>query len=214
MTTQHKIDIGIGIALLIAVIVIGRSWLDEHDNRLKAEASIAAAQKSFDQASAQLKQLQEADKQRDAQTAAAIAQISSAAAAQKTPQQITNWIPAQFSGAPQPIQASIAPASAQNPTPPAIFTVPQADLSFLRDQVATCQKNAVALSGAQQDLSSCQAQQKYLQEQVKDRDDQIAALNQELKGGTFWHRFKAGAEKLGIGAAIAAAGICASGHCK
>ena len=214
MTTREKIDIGIGVLLLLASIAIGNAWLSEHDARLKAEASVAASQKSIDSATAEKKQLADEQKARDAQTALAIAKLADAAAAQKTPQQIVKWLPMQLGTLPEPVKASIAPATPQDPAPPAIFAIPQADLAALRDQVSSCQKNAVALPNAQQDASSCEARAKLSAEQLAAAQEQVDALEMELKGGTVWHRLKSGAKKVAIGVAISAAALCASGHCK
>ena len=214
MTTREKIDIGIGVLLILAAVAIGNAWLAEHDARVKAEASVAASQKSIDSAAAEKKQLEDEQKARDAQTAAAIAKLGDAATAQKTPQQIVKWLPMQLGPLPAPVQASIAPPTPQDPTPPAIFAIPQADLVALRDQVASCQKMAVALPNAQQGASSCEARAKLSAEQLAAAQDQLDALEQELKGGTVWHRLKSGAKKVAIGVAIGAAAVCATGHCK
>jgi len=212
MTTAERL---VTIFVVLALgLVAGESWLKEHDARVKAEASVAAAQKSIDSAAAEKKELLDQQKARDAQTSAAIAKLAAAASAQQTPQQIVKWLPMQLGPLPAPVKASIAPATPQDPAPPAVFTVPQADLAALRDQVASCQKNAVALPNAQQDASSCEARAKLSAQQLAAAQDQVQALELELKGGTFWHRLKSGAKKVGIGAAIGAAAVCASGHCK
>ena len=202
------------VLAIVAVAWAGHSWIAEHDARVKAEASVAASQKSIDSAAAEKKQLIDEQKARDAATSAAIAKLADAAAAQKTPQQIVKWLPMQLGPLPAPVKASIAPSTPQDPVPPAVFTVPQADLAALRDQVASCQKNAIALGNAQQDASSCEARAKLSAQQLADAQEQVKALELELKGGTFWHRLKSGAKKVAIGAAIGAAAVCASGHCK
>jgi hypothetical protein len=202
------------VLAIVAVAWAGHSWIAEHDARVKAEASVAASQKSIDSAAAEKKELIDEQKARDAQTASQIDKLAASAAMQKTPQQIVKWLPMQLGPLPAPVKASIAPATPQDPAPPAVFTVPQADLAAMRDQVASCQKNAVALPSAQQDASSCEARAKLSAEQLAAAQDQVKALDLELKGGTFWHRLKSGAKKVGIGVAIGAAAVCASGHCK
>jgi flagellar biosynthesis chaperone FliJ len=214
MTLRAKLEIA---AVLLALAGAGfgfRTWLQEHDDKLRAQASIAAAEKSSDQAAAQIKQLVDADKERDANNAAAMAKVAAAAAAQKTPQQIVKWIPEQIPGLPQPIQSAIPAATPENPNPAAEFTVPQADLDALRDQIATCQKDVLALPGAQQDLTSCQAQAKLAGQQLAAAEQERDAYKMELKGGTFWSRAKRGAKWFFIGAAIGVAAACGSGHCK
>ncbi|HEX4381221.1 MAG TPA: hypothetical protein VH022_14360 [Candidatus Acidoferrum sp.] len=208
-----KIDIAAGVLCLLACIVLGRYWVEEHDARLKAEAIVSEQTKAFEASTTQLKAMQDADRARDDQAAATIAELTRAAAAQKTPQQIAQWIPSQIP-TPVPIKVEIPAATAQNPTPPAVFTVPQADLPALRDNLLSCQKNAVELSNSQADLSSCGAQIKIKDQEIaavaKERD----AYKEELKGGTFWRRAKKAAEYIAVGAAIGAAATCGSGHCK
>jgi hypothetical protein len=202
ISVRARIEIAAAIAILFAGAIGARTWLGEHDARLKAEAAVTAAEKSFDQAAATMKQLQDADEARDAQTAQTIAKLAGAAAAQKTPQQISAWLPGQLGPLPAPVTSSIAPATPQNPAPPAVFTVPQADLPALRDNVAKCQADAVALPAAQQDVSSCHQQLQAAGAQLSAAEAERDAYKRELAGGTFWHRVKSGAIKVGIGAAI------------
>jgi flagellar biosynthesis chaperone FliJ len=202
------------IGIVLCAIYFFHTWLSEHDARLKAEASVAIEQKSIDQAAVEVKQLQDAQKERDAQTAAAIEKITEAAAAQKTPQQITNWIPTQLGALPEPVKSSIAPATAASPTPPAIITIPQVDLAPVRDLIAQGQECAAKLPSELQDLSSCQAQAKLAQQQLAAAEEQRDAYKEELKGGTFWRRVKHDLKVTGISVGAAALAICASGHCK
>jgi flagellar biosynthesis chaperone FliJ len=214
ISLRAKLEILAAIAILICAAIAVRTRWAEHDARVKAEASVAAAQKNIDQATTSIKQLQDQDKLRSAQTADAIAKLAAAAAAQKTPQQITRWLPSQAGSLPAPITSSIAPATAQNPTPAAVFDVPQADLPALRDQVAKCQANGQLLSNAQAGLSSCQSQLKLAGEQLSAAEKQRDDYKQALKGGTFWQRIKGGTEKVAIGVGIGVAVTCGSGHCK
>lgn len=214
MTARAKLELATAAIALLASAYGFRTWIAEHDARIRAEQQVAAAQKSFDQSAAQLKQIERQQATKDAAAQAAIAKLSAAAAAQKAPEQITKWIPLNLGSLPVPIHAELPAPTPQNPTPAATFAVPQVDLSFLRDQVATCQENAVALSDAQGGLTSCQAQQKLLSGQVQDLEKERNALQVELKGGTFWHRVKHDLKSFAIGAAIGAVAVCASGHCK
>jgi hypothetical protein len=215
---QKLIFWSVAIALLAWA---GHAWLAQHDERVKAEASVASLQTSITQLGADKQDLVDQQKQRDAQTADQIAKITAAAAAVKTPQQIVKYIPQQLArlgSLPAPVQATIAAATADNPSPPAELTIPQADLEPLKQVLSSCQTNAVALPSAQQDVSSCEARAKLSAQQLADAQKQVQALQLELKGGTFWHRVKAGTKKVAIGVAIgAAAGVvlqCKTGHYK
>lgn len=197
------------IVIAIAIGAYGfHTWLAEHDARIRAQDQVSAAQKSFDQASEQLKQSQQAQAAKDAATQATIAKLADDAAEQKTPQQITKWIPTQLGSLPAPIKTTPAPAS--NPAAPVVYEVPQVDLDFLKNDIATCQQQAVALAGAKADVTSCQAQQKILNGQINDLEKQRDALQAELKGGTFWQRVKHDAKIVGVGAAIGAAAALAA----
>jgi hypothetical protein len=115
---------------------------------------------------------------------------------------------------PQPITVSIPPATVENPHPAALATIPEVDLPALRDTVATCQQNAIAVSACVQDRASRDAQLKMADAQIEALKKQTGALETELRGGTFWRRTKRAAKWLGIGAAAGSAAVCASGHCK
>ena len=217
MTTRVKLELAAAVAVLILCLIGLHTWLGEHDARLKAETTIAAQQKAFDQAGDQVKQLQASDKDRDAQTAATIAKLSDAASKQVTPAQIASWIPAQLQAGkalPQPITIQLPPATAANPAPNAIASIPQADLPALRDEIASCQECGVKLSGAQADVASRDQQLKLAGEQLSAEGKERDAYKLELKGGTFWHRVKGGSQKVVIGIGIGLAFVCGSGHCK
>lgn len=211
ISERAKIEIAAAFIALLLIVYGFHTWLAEHDARIGAQEQISAAQKSFDLASAELKQREQQDAQRDASTQAAIAKLAAAAAEQKTPQQITQWVPAQIPNLPAPIKAT-APEKGTNA--PAVFEVPQVDLSYLKQDIATCQQNAAALAAAQADVASCAAQKKILQAELVDVEKQRDALQTELKGGTFWRRVKHDLKAFAIGAGIGAAALCASGHCK
>lgn len=198
-------------AIVIAIAIGGygsRTWLAEHDARIRAESQVQAAQKSFDAAAAELKQSQQAQAAKDAETRTTIEKLAAAAAEQKTPQQIAKWIPTQLGSLPAPIKTTPAPAS--SPAAPVVYEVPQVDLDFLKNDIAKCQQQAVALAGAQADVTSCQVQQKILNGQIGDLEKQRDGLQAELKGGTFWQRVKHDAKILGVGAAIGAAAALAA----
>lgn len=213
ISARARIEIAAAFVALLLGVYGFHTWLAEHDARIRAQEQISAAQKNFDQASAELKQREQQDAQRDASTQATIAKLAAAAAEQKTPQQITQWVPAQIPNLPVPIKAT---APEQGSAAPAVFEVPQVDLSYLKQDIATCQQNAAALAGAQADVASCAAQKKILQTQLVDVEKQRDALQMELKGGTFWRRVKHDLKAFAIGAAIGAtaAALCGSGHCK
>lgn len=210
MTARGKAELAAAVLALALAFYGFRTWLAERDARIRAEAEVSAAQKSFDQASDELKKSEQAQAARDAQTQQTIAKLAAAAAEERTPQQITQWIPSQLQ-LPAPVKVT---APEKGSAAPAVFEVPQVDLSYLRNDIATCQQNEIALAGAQDAVKSCRAQQVILTGQITDLEKQRDALQTELKGGTFWRRVKHDV-KIGAGVALAtAAALCGTGHCK
>lgn len=213
MTLRTRIEIVVLILTLAGCATLFRAWLAEHDARLRAEASAKQEQLAIADLQKQRDSLARADRQRDATAEATIAQLKAQAAAAKTPEQIARWLPKEIP-LPKPLTVRVPPATAQNPSPPAIAAVPEEDLAPLRDFVLQAKTCAVALPAAQADLSSCQEQLRLAGEQLSASERESAAWKRAAKG-TFWGRLKRGAKWFAIGAAAgAAAATCASGHCK
>lgn len=211
---RTKLEIAAGI-LAIGGAAFGHSiWLAEHDDRLKAQAEIAAAQKAFDQIAADRRDHEQADKARDDASAKQIEAMQKLASQIQTPAQIAAWIPKQIPGIPQPITISVPPATPQNPQPDAIASIPQADLPTLRDSIEKCREDSVRLTTCQQDKASRDAQIKMADAQIEQLKNEKSSLQTELKGGTFWTRTKRAGKWLLFGAAAGAAAVCGSGHCK
>jgi hypothetical protein len=214
MLLRTKLEIAAG-ALFLAGSAFGfTTWLQEHDDRLRAQEQAAAAKKDFDQAADEMKQHADADKARDEATAKQLDAMQKIAAQIQTPAQIAAWLPKQVPGLPQPITVTLPPATAQNPQPDAIASIPQADLPTLRDTVEKCRENSVR-------LSSCQADQTSKQEQLRLAGEQLSAVERErdayktaAKGGTFWTRTKRAGKWIIVGAALGAGAVCGTGHCK
>lgn len=219
ITSPSYLPTAIHFLAWIVVAVLGliawHSYDSEREARIKAEASEAAQQKIIATATDQIRALQVAQDARDKQTAAEISSIKATAAAAATPAQIAAYLASTINraGAPVPITISTPAPTAADPHPAAIATLPAADLGFLRDQVAKCSADAVALPAAQADLSTCQQQKQLAGQQLSAVENERDAWKKAAKG-TFWSRFKTGAKYVGITAGVTAAAICGSGHCK
>ena len=214
MDTRAKVEIACGILVLTLSLFGFRIWLEEHDDKLKAQADIAAAQKAFDQLASDRQSHEAADKARDDATAKQIDAMQKIASQIQTPAQIAKWLPQQLPGVPQPITITVPPATAQNPQPDAIASIPQVDLPTLRDSVEKCREDSLKLSTCQSDKASRDAQIKAADAQIEQLKTEKGALQTELKGGTFFTRVKRAGKWLLIGAAAGAVAVCASGHCK
>jgi hypothetical protein len=213
LTSRQKWEIAGGAVALLIVAIAGGAWLGAREDGIRMKATIDAQQQLIATTVKQSKDLQDAEAARDKLTAANVAVLASAAAKQVTPAEIATWLPKQLAG-PQPITFTIPAATAANPTPNATASIPEADLPALRDQVEKCQECAVKLAAAEADVSSRDERLTLAGEELsamtKERDAAVTAS----KGGSFWSRTKRAAKWFVIGAGVAAAGVCGSGHCK
>lgn len=212
ITTREK---GIAIAVLVFLVLLAFAahfWMQEHDARITAEATVKASQKVADDAASRMKELAAQDAQRATQTAAQLEAMQKMVAQVKTPQQIAQWLPQQAQ-VPQPITVNIPPATPADPTPPATFSVPQADLPSLRDAVEKCQECGVKLTSALSDVASRDQQLKQAGERLSATEKERDAYKVAAKG-TFWKRASTAGKYISLGVGIAVAVTCGSGHCK
>jgi hypothetical protein len=214
VSLRTKIEL-VAISIFLAGgIVFAYTLRSERQARQTAEAGVKVEQEKMKADDIQIAQLQAQDKIRDSQTADEIQAAEAKAAAAKTPAQIVAYLKSQLqlAGAPAPIAIETPAPTAQDPTPPAIATIPAVDLPFLRDEVANCSTNAIRVPDLTQDLASCKSQLQLagekLSEAEKERDDWKTAA----KGGTWAKRIKSGAIKVGIGIAIGVAADEAAHH--
>jgi hypothetical protein len=214
ITSRAKLEIAAGVIALAGIAFGHTIWLQEHDDRLKAQAEIAAAKKAFDQLAGDRRDHEQADKARDDASAKQIDAMQKMASQIQTPAQLAAWIPKQIPGTPQPITITIPPATSQNPKPDAIASIPQVDLPVLKDNIENCRENSVRLTTCQQDKASRDAQIKMADAQIEALKNENSGLQTELKGGTFWTRTKRAAKWLIVGAGVGAAALCGTGHCK
>jgi hypothetical protein len=212
MTLRAKIEALAAIALLATSAFIARSWLDAYDDQLRLRATIDAQQTVIAQAQQQTQQLAAAEKQRDAQTQATLASMQQAAAKIQTPRQIAQWIPPQLA-TPAPITVNVPPATAANPAPDAVATIPQQDLPVLRNEIESCEECAVKLAAAQQDLVTMDQQLKLAGAQLSATQRERDAALTAAKGGSLWRRVQRNARWLAVGGAAATAALCVTHHC-
>jgi hypothetical protein len=166
-----------GIVVAALVLLVGSSWLQEHDRRLMADVTVNQAQLQID-----------ALKQQFAATDAANKMAIAALVRQR----------AEVKTAPQAVQAIQAEAKTDTevqaldvqplPDAPDAVRVNSVPLFQKLNSCAQCGDN---LTAARSDLATQQAIDKQ-------KDEQIAALKRKP---AFWHRVKVTAITLGIGAA-------------
>jgi hypothetical protein len=206
-TMRVKLEIAAAIAVLAGAGVGFHSWIGEHDARLTAEATSKVQQQAFDKAGEQIRIERAAEAIRDKQSADTIAAIMSKASAAKTPEQIAQYIPTQLPTK-IPIEISIPRPTLDNPTPKAIATIAQSDLPILRDTLAKCQTDAIALSTCDADKASRDREMVQAQAQIKSMTEQRDTWK-AAAGATKWQRAKHVLElaiALGVGVAVDRAG--------
>jgi hypothetical protein len=133
------------------------------------------------------------------------------ASAQSSPRATTS-LASQTSSAKSAPQPTQKPAG--NSPPPALATIPQADLPALRDYVESCKECQLSLATTQQDLAAKNQQLKLAGEELSAAEQQRDVALKALKGGSFWRRLGHDSKLLVIGGAVSAAAVCASGHCR
>ena len=213
MTTRVKIEVAATLVVLLIVAIVGGSWLGAREEGIRLKATLDAQQQVIAASAKQAKDLQDAEVERDKLTAANVAALQAAASRQVTPAEIATWLPKQLA-TPQPITFTIPTPSAQNPTPNAIASIPQADLPALRDQIEQCQVCGAKLTAAEADLGSRDQRLQLAGEELSAMTKERNAAVTAAKGGGFWSRVKRSAKWLVIGVGVGAAALCGSGHCK
>lgn len=217
MTLRTRIEAAAAAVALLLALYAWHAWRAEGRARAAAESQAASAQKDFTQAAARIADLKKQDAAREAVAARQIARIKALSEAAKTPAQIVKWIPTQV---PLPAPVILRESNGTNGTNgvgsggPQYAAIPAADLDPLKDFIVQAKECAVELPAARQDLSSCQAQAKLAGEQLAAAERERDAYKTALQGGTLWRRLGHDLKVAGIGAAIGAAAVCGSGHCR
>jgi hypothetical protein len=184
-------------AVVAAVLIFGAyEWLQEHDARIKAEATVATAQTQIQADKANAAKVQ-------TDLAARLSDLESARSLPATPQQIVISASKLFPNLAQPLQVVTPPPTQQvvngKPTevPSApVVQIPAVDLKTLQDYAINCEENSAK-------LSACTLTQATTVDELKETTTQRDAYKTALKGGTFWQRFRHDAKIIGITAVVA-----------
>lgn len=172
------------VYILVAGLIFGLGWALERSHQTNLELS------------REISQLQSDQKSRDADLKVQLAQIAAAQSAVRTPAQAAAAIPKALPvSVPQPIQINIPPATPSNPVPDAIATIPQVDLKPLFDSLLACKAAELQVPTLQADL----ADEKKINAAIKKQNSR----GKKILNAAKW---------VGIGAAVGAIAMLASGH--
>lgn len=205
MLLRTKIELVVGVVLLIGATLIGRTWLADHDARLQAESQSKVLSQTQQQNQQQIQALSDLVKQVQSDNQKQVNALADAVKNLKTPDAQLAWVIAQLKTQ-QPLAIQVPKDSSQ----PAIVSIPQVDLPGIVAQVQECKTCQLNLSAATQQLSIKDQQlQKSNADLTLEKQNshnwQVAA-----KGGTTWQRFTKAAKWLAIGAVAGAVAAKAS----
>jgi hypothetical protein len=188
------------LAALLAGALLVRSWLDSRDARGRLAAALGAERQAIAAA-------EQREQQRAAELRRALDDLAALKRSVRTPRQAAVELPRALPPLPEPVQIQVpepgAAAPAGRTPPPAVATIPQADLKPLFDYVQDCRGCQLQLGAARADLADEQAKLASL---ARERDAAVKAA----KGGGFWSRMKRGAKWFALGAAFGAAAAAAA----
>jgi hypothetical protein len=214
LTRPHLEIAGAVFAVILAIIGV-RSWIGEHDARLKAEVTVTADQKISDAAISNSKAQEVAMAARDKAAADREQAMVDAIKNLKTTPQILPYVQSNLApGSATPIIVQVPAATKDDPTPPATITIAQSDLPVLRDRLSKCDTDALKVSTCAADIATKTQQLHDAGVSLSEVEGERDAYKQELAGGTKWQRTKKALKFIGIGALAGAAAVCGSGHCK
>jgi hypothetical protein len=203
LTLRVKLEIAAAILALVAVAIVGGSWLGAREEAIKLKATLDAQ-------NAVIADAGKREAARDAALKDSLAAVEDLKKRTQTPVQALNALP-QVLPLPQPITLQLPAALAQgNPSLAGVqpgqsqnAVIPAADLKPLFDFAATCKECQAKLSAAAADKADDAVKLAAL---TKERDVAVTAA----KGGSKWQRIKRAAKWFGIGALVGAAGAAAA----
>jgi len=211
---KTRIEIVALIAVVIAVVIAGRVWLEQHDDRLRLAATLQ-------QQDVVIKRAAASQQARDKTLADQLAAIAHERQQVLTPAQIATAV-SQAMRLPQPITITLPPTPAQPaakgvekpertsgslpaaPVPQTV-SIPTLDLPALRAYTLGCQETDAKLTACESDLTDQKIQTRSMK---VERDAALSAAN----GGTFWRRAGRAAKWTVLGIAIGVAAHAAIRH--
>jgi hypothetical protein len=200
---RHKLEIAAGIVVLVGAVIGFRSWLGEHDARIKMDAEVASTKAAIDKLAADRQAEREAEADRDRQRDAANAHTLAEIAKLKTPAQVSGFVNREVpgAGAVVSIPAKAADAKPDAPTPKPVVTLDAAALDLRLGQckiaetnLSTCEAN---IAGRDRDAKAADATIKLLTKENGDLQKDLG----RTKWQRAWNKYIKPIGALGIGIA-------------
>jgi hypothetical protein len=213
MTLRLKIELTIALVLLGALGVGAKVWLDEHDNRIKAEASVAAQAQLQQQYQQQVSDLAKRIDAREAAYNAQSEQLKTQFQQASTPQQTAQLV-ASLMGLKTPITITTPSPTAATPNPQPVAQVSAIDFPQAKAYIQECEQCKLERLNFQADAADRQAQAALAQKQIDSLKKENASLQTAVKGGSFFQRLGKATKYLILGGAAALVATCGTGHCK
>lgn len=185
---------------MVAIGLLVHEWIGSHDAMLAAQQTAQTQELALKTAQAQITDLKQEEVVREAALQNQLDSMNRQFAQANSPQQIAALI-APLMNIRQPIQFVTPPATAENPNPQPVAQVSTADAPAVKAYVEACESCKLQLPAAQAQVKSLSDQNALLAGEVKSEAAEAAAWKKAARG-TFWHRAKQDAWKIGIGAAI------------
>lgn len=202
-----------GVLTVVFIACALFSWLQEHDARLKAEATSSALVETITE---QQKSI-EAAKADQAQVAQSLQQQMAAIEAEKqkpvtAPQfmlDLSKVIPALPQAAqvvtPPPTEQNVSGKMVELPSAP-VVQIPEIDLPALRDYKLSCDENSAQLIACKATTADLNTQLAGVTAQYNARTKEAAIWEATAKGGTFWTRLKSSLKCIAISGGSAGLG--------
>lgn len=212
---MNRVEVEV-LGVIVAICLLGLGayeWVQEHDNRIKAEAIVQAQQAAQQTIAEQLKALSAQQAQFQADQAAKLAASQAQFQKSTTPAEIATLV-AQLMGLKQaPVIVTPAPTPS-NPNPQPVAEIPTSEAPQIKAYVAACEDCKIRLQTATEQIAAGAQRESLMTQASASKDKEIAALQTSVKGGSVLQRVGKAAKWILYGAAGAVVLTCGSGHCK
>lgn len=200
---RHKLEIAAGIVVLAGTVIGFRSWLEEHDARIKGEAEVASTKIAIDKLAADRQAERQAEADRDRDRDEKNAETLSEVAKLKTPAQVAGFVNREVPDAKATVSIPPAPTDAKPdaplPRPVVTLDAEALDLRLGKCKIAetslgTCEAN---IAGRDRDAKAADATIKLLQKENGDLEKDLG----RTKWQRAWNKYIKPIGALGIGIA-------------